>query len=327
MTSLRSLSPSMTRITIAGAVGAALHIGKGDPDKVDQTALDFSRAVLNQTEIIGEIICCEGAKDQAPAFNFREKVGTGTGPKVEFVIDQVDGTTAASKGKKDSISALACAPEGCLKVLPDDGYYFKVATDFHSKGKISLDMSIEEIVQTVAAQKGLLLSNFTVIMLERERHQEMLARLRKMGVRIILITDGDIAGSIVTCIPDSGVDLLLGAGAGAEATIAATAVKCLGGTMLVRVWKDKKDDANRLGRLKAAGVDCEKTYTEDELAKGDEMIFAASGVTKGELLNGVRFTKEGAVVTSICTRLPSGTLEKSETILKFKGHPIYSHIT
>jgi fructose-1,6-bisphosphatase II len=327
MTSLRSLSPSLTRITIAGAVGAALHIGKGDPDKVDQAALDFSRAVLNQTEVDGEVICCEGAKDQAPAFNFREKVGTGKGPKVEFVIDQVDGTTAASKGKKDSISALACAPEGCLKVLPDDGYYFKVATDFHSIGKISLGMSIEEIVQTVAAQKGLLLSNFTVIMLERERHQDLLARLRKMGVRIILITDGDIAGSIVTCIPDSGVDLLLGAGAGAEATIAATAVKCLGGTMLVKVWKDKKDDANRLDRLRAAGVDCEKTYTEDELAKGDEMIFAASGVTKGELLNGVRFTKEGAVVTSICTRLPSGTLEKSETTLKFKGHPIYSHIT
>jgi fructose-1,6-bisphosphatase II len=327
MVSLRSLSPSLTRITIAGAVGAALHIGKGDPDKADQTALDFSRAVLSQTEVDGEVICCEGAKDQAPAFNFREKVGTGSGPKAEFVIDQVDGTTATSKGKKDAISALACAPAGCLKVLPDDGYYFKVATNHQSKGKISLDMSIEEIVKTVAAQKNLLLSNFTVIMLERERHQDLLSRLRKMGVRIILITDGDIAGSIVTCIPDSGVDLLIGAGAGAEATIAATAVKCLGGTMLVKVWKDKKDDANRLDRLKAAGVDCEKTYTEDELARGNELIFAASGVTKGELLDGVRFVQNGAIVSSICTRLPSGTLERSETTLRFKGHPVYSHIT
>jgi len=327
MTSLRSLSPSLTRITTAAAVGAALHIGKGDPDKVDQTALDFSRAVLNQTEIDGEVICCEGPKDNAPAFSYKEKVGTGNGPKVEFVIDQVDGTTATSKGKKDAISALACAPAGCLQVLPDDGYYFKIATNGQSKGKISPDMSIEEIVKTVASQKKLPLSNFTVIMLERERHQDLLAKLRKMGVRIILITDGDIAGSIVTCIPNSGIDLLIGAGAGAEATIAATAIKCLGGTMLVKVWKDKKDDANRMQRLKAAGVDIEKTYTEDELAKGNEMIFAASGITKGEMLDGVRFTTTGAIVNSFCTRLPSGTLERSETILKFSGHPIYSQIT
>jgi fructose-1,6-bisphosphatase II len=188
-------------------------------------------------------------------------------------------------------------------------------------------MSIEEIVQTVASIKKLPLSNFTVIMLERERHKDMLSRLRKMGVRIILITDGDIAGSIVTCLPNSGVDLLLGAGAGAEATIAAVAVKCLGGTMLVKVWKDPKDDANRMKRLKAAGVDVEKTYTQDELAKGNEMIFAASGVTKGEMLDGVRFIPTGAIVNSFCTRLPSGTIERSETILKFSGHPVYSQIT
>jgi fructose-1,6-bisphosphatase II len=119
------------------------------------------------------------------------------------------------------------------------------------------------------------------------------------------------------------VDLLLGAGAGPEATIAATAVKCLGGTMLVRVWKDKKDDPKRLDRLKTEGVDSEKTYAEDELAKGNELVFAASGVTKGELLDGVRFIPSGAIVNSICMRLPSGTVEKSETTLRFKGHPVY----
>jgi fructose-1,6-bisphosphatase II len=208
-------------------------------------------------------------------------------------------------------------------VLPDDGYYFKVATDYRSKGKISLDMSIEEIVRTVAAQKRLRLENFTVIILERDRHNDILARLRKMGVRIILIPDGDIAGSVVTCIPSSGIDLLLGAGAGPEATIAATAVKCLGGTMLVKVWQDKKDTPDRLGRLKSEGVDVNRTYTQDELARGDQLVFAASGVTKGELLDGVRFVSEGAIVSSICTRLPSGTFEKSETMLRFKGHPVY----
>jgi fructose-1,6-bisphosphatase II len=313
----------LTRITVAAAVGAALHIGQGDHDLIDARAVEFSRAVLAQTDVEGEVIACEGPKDNAPAFMRREKVGTGKGPKVEFVIDPVDGTAAASKGRKDAISAIACAPAGCFQVLPDDGYYYKVATDKHSIGKISLDMSIEEIVRTVAREKGLPVENFTVIMLERDRHMEILQTLRKLGVRIILIPDGDIAGAVVTCRPGSGIDLLLGAGAGPEATIAATAMRCLGGTMLVRVWQDKKDDPKRLDRLRAEGVDVEKTYREDELAKGNELVFAASGVTKGELLDGVRFIPEGAIVNSICMRLPSGTVERSETTLRFRGHPVY----
>jgi fructose-1,6-bisphosphatase II len=323
LVSLRALAPSLTRITTAAAVGAALHIGQGNPKLIDAKAVEFSRAVLAQTDIEGEVISCEGPKDNAPAFMRREKVGTGKGPKVEFVVDPVDGSTASSKGRKDAISALACAPAGCFQVLPDDGYYFKVATDCHSIGKISLDMPVEEIVRTVAQEKGLLLQNFTVIMLERERHLDILKSLRKLGVRILLIPDGDIAGAVVTCRPGSGVDLLIGAGAGPEATIAATAVKCLGGTMLVKVWRDKKDDANRLGRLMRDGVDVDKTYDENELAKGNELVFAASGVTKGELLDGVRFIPDGAIVSSICMRLPSGTVEKSETTMHFKGHPVY----
>ena len=321
--SLRALAPSLTRITIAGAVGAALHIGQGNCDLVDAKAVEFSRAVLAQTDIDGEVICCEGPKDHAPAFTTREKVGTGRGPKVEFVVDPVDGTTAASKGRKDAISALACAPAGRFQVLPDDGYYFKVATDGQSMGKLSLDMPLEEIVRTVAREKNRPISTLTVIMLERERHVELLRTLRKLGVRIILIPDGDIAGAVVSCIPQSGVDLLVGAGAGPEATIAATAVKCLGGTMLVKVWRDKKDDAERLDRLKLVGVDVEKEYNEDELAKGKELVFAASGITKGELLDGVRLISNGAVVQSICMRLPSGTVESSETTLRFKEHPVY----
>jgi fructose-1,6-bisphosphatase II len=300
-----------------------MHIGQGNEHLVDSNAVEFSRAVLAQTDVEGEVIACEGPKDNAPAFTRREKVGTGKGPKVEFVVDPVDGTTAASKGRKDAISALACAPAGCFQVLPDDGYYFKVATDGHALGKISLDMPIEEIVRTVAREKGLPLENFTVIMLERERHIEILNSLRKLGVRIILITDGDIAGAVVTCRPGSGIDLLLGAGAGPEATIAATAIKTLGGTMLVKVWRDKKDDPKRMDRLRTEGVDPDKTYCQDELAKGNELVFAASGVTKGELLDGVRFIPEGAIVNSLCMRLPSGTVEKSETTLRFRGHPVY----
>jgi len=323
MVSLRALAPSLTRITVAGAVGAALHVGQGDCDLIDSKAVEFSRAALAQTDIEGEVINCEGPKDNAPAFAMREKVGTGRGPKVEFVVDPVDGTTAASKGVKDAISALACAPADCLQVLPDDGYYLKVATDGSCVGKITLDMGLEQIVRTVAKEKGLPLGNLTVIMLERDRHAEMLATLRKLGVRIFLIPDGDIAGAVVSCIPNSGVDLLVGAGAGPEATIAATAVKCLGGTMLVRVWQDKKDDARRLDRLQQAGVNVKKTYCEDELARGNELVFAASGITKGELLDGVRLIPKGAVVHSICMRLPSGTIERSETTLRFKGHPVY----
>lgn len=323
MVSLRSLAPSLTRITVAGAVGAALHVGQGDCDLIDAKAVEFSRAVLAQTEVDGEVICCEGPKDHAPSFERREKVGTGMGPKVEFIVDPVDGTTAASKGRKDAISALACAPAGCFQVLPDDGYYFKIAADNSAMGKISMEMSIEELVHTVAKEKGLPLAKFTVIMLERERHNEILAKLRKLGVRILLIPDGDIAAAVVCCLPNSGVDMLIGAGAGPEATIAATAVKILGGTMLAKVWQDKKDDSERLDRLRKTGVNVNKTYNQDELAKGKELVFAASGVTKGELLDGVIITPGGAIVNSICMRLPSGTIERSETTLRFKAHPVY----
>ncbi|RLI38551.1 fructose-bisphosphatase class II, partial [Candidatus Bathyarchaeota archaeon] len=303
----------MTRITSAAAIGAALHIGQGDKIIIDQKAVEFSRAMLNQTEIDGEVIVCEGPKDNAPAFSRREKVGRGTGPKLEFVIDPVDGTTAVSKGRKDAISALACAPVDRLQVLPDDGYYFKIATDFHSKGKLSLDMSLEEIVKEVSISKDKKLQNLTVIMLDRERHEDILTRLRRLGVRIILVLDGDIAAAVASCLPGTGVDLLVGAGAGPEATIAATAVKCLRGTVLVNVWHDKKDDPKRMKRLELDGVDVEKTYNEDELARGDQLVFAASGITKGELLEGVTFIPNGAIVESLCTRLPSGTIEKSIT--------------
>lgn len=325
MVSLRALAPSLTRITVAAAVGAALHIGQGNSDLIDAKAVEYSRAVLAQTDLEATVVLCEGPKDNAPAFMRREEVGTGRGPKVEIIIDPVDGTTAASKGRKDAISALACAPAGCFQVLPDDGYYFKVATGSHSIDKITLEVPIEEIVRMVAREKGLSLENLTVIMLDRERHLEILKSLRKLGVRIILIPDGDIAAAVATCIPNSGIDLLIGAGAGPEATIAGTAVKSLGGTMLVKVWKDKKDNSKRMDRLKNEGVDVNKTYNEDELAKGNELVFAASGVTKGELLDGVRFIPNGAIVNSICIRLPSGTMERSEATLRFRGHPIYKH--
>jgi fructose-1,6-bisphosphatase II len=326
MVSLRALAPSLTRATVAGAIGGVLHVGHGDCDLIDATAVEFSRAVLNQMDIDGTIICCEGPKDNAPAFERREKVGTGRGPALEFVVDPVDGTTAASKGRKDSISALACAPFGCFQVLPDDGYYFKVATDCHSHGKLSLDMSVEEIVRTIAAVKNVPLKKFTVVMLDRDRHNEILKILRCLGVKIILIPDGDIIGAIIAATPHSGYDLLIGAGAGPEATIAAAAVKCLGGVMLVRVWNPTADAA-RVERLQQAGVDVTKTYSADELAKGDELVFTASGVTKGELLDGVRLNNERAAVHSISMRLPSGTIEKTETTINFKKHPIYKQLS
>lgn len=326
MSSLRALTPSLTRITIAAAVGAALHMGQGDTDLIDQKAIDFSRAILSQMEVRGEIISCEGPIDNAPAFEIREKVGRGIGPKLEFVVDPVDGTTATATGRKDAISALACAPAGCLQALPDDGYYFKIATGPEAKGRISMDMPLESIIREVALAKNKLLNNFTVIMLDRKRHQEILKRLRALGVRIVLIPDGDIAGSVATCLPETGVDLLVGAGKGPEATIAATALKCLRGMMLVNVFRGEKHDEERDKRLLAAGVDIEKTYTQDDLAKGDQLAFAASGITKGELLEGVTFTPDGAIVDSICVRLPSGTLEKSTTRLRFVGHPVYERI-
>jgi fructose-1,6-bisphosphatase II len=163
-------------------------------------------------------------------------------------------------------------------------------------------------------------------MLDRDRHNDILKILRQLGVKIILIPDGDIVGAIVAATPNSGFDLLIGAGAGPEATIAATAVKCLGGMMVVRVW-NPNIDAARVERLKQAGVDVAKTYNENELAKGNELVFVASGVTKGEILDGVRLNRDGAIVSSISMRLPSGTIEKSESTIRFKNHPVYKQFT
>ncbi|MDR2203102.1 MAG: fructose-bisphosphatase class II family protein [Nitrososphaerota archaeon] len=326
MVSLNVLAPSLTRITVAGAIGAALHVGCGDCDLVDARAVEFSRAAFRQFDIDGEVICCEGPKDSAPAFERREKVGSGCGGlALDFVVDPVDGTTATSKGRKDAVSALACAPRGCFQVLPDDGYYFKVVTDFHSRGKLSLDMGVEEIVRTVAGAKNISLEKFTVVMLDRDRHNDILKVLRGLGVRVVLISDGDIVGAVVAASCGSGVDLLIGAGAGPEATIAAVAVRCLGGVMLVRVW-NPVGDVVRVERLRLAGVDVTKTYSEGELARGDELVFVVSGVTKGDLLDGVHFTGDGATVNSLCMRLPSGTIEKTETTIHFKNHPIYKQL-
>jgi len=156
MVSLRSLTPSLTRITIASAVGAALHMGQGNVELVDRKAVEFSRAVLSQMEIDGEIISCEGPIDNAPAFELREKVGLGTGPRLEFVMDPVDGTTATAMGGKDAISALACAPSGCLQALPDDGYYFKIAAGPEAMGRIDLNSPVESIIKEVASSKSLM---------------------------------------------------------------------------------------------------------------------------------------------------------------------------
>ena len=207
--------------------------------------------------------------------------------------------------------------------MPDDGYYFKIAAGSQCKGALSMDMSIEDIARTVASCKDKHLENLTVIMLDRDRHQKILKKLRNLGVRISLIPDGDIAGAVVTCLPDSEIDLLLGAGKGAEATIGATAVKCLGGTMLIKVFQDEEGSKGRLQRLREEGVDVDKVYSESDLAQGDELIFSASGITKGALLDGVKFTSTGAIVHSLCARLPSGTFELSTTRLHFESHPVY----
>lgn len=323
MTSLRAITPTITRVTIAAAVGAALHMGQGNKTLVDQRAIEFSRAVLNQMEIDGTVISCEGPKDNAPAFLKREKVGTGEGPQVEFIIDPVDGTTPTALGRKDVITALACAPRGCLQVLPDDGYYAKISAGPECRGKISMDLTLDALIERVADAKQKARENLTVMMLDRERHRDLLHTLRTLGVRIILIPDGDIAGAVAPCFPHTGVDLLVGAGAGPEATISATAVKCLGGTMFVKVWRDAHDDPERMARLALEGVNVNKVYSEADLVKGNELVFAASGVTKGELIDGVKFTSQGAIVHSLSVRLPSGTLEESKTLLRFTGHPVY----
>ena len=289
----RALVLDAVRVTEAAAIASWTMLGRGDEMAADQAAVDAMRNALNELDIDGEIVIGEGERDEAPMLYIGEKVGTGKGPKIDIALDPLEGTTLAAKSQPNALTVMAWAPKGTLLNAPDT-YMDKIACGPGlPAGVIDLDRSPAENIQAVADAKGVAASEITVCVLDRPRHAEIIAGVRAAGARIHLITDGDVAGVINTTDPSTGIDLYLGSGGAPEGVLACAALKCVGGQFQGRLLFRNADERARAARWGVTDLD--KKYDLHEIVR-DEAIFAATGVTRGGLLDGVVY-RDGCVHT------------------------------
>lgn len=301
----RNLALEFVRVTEAAAIAAAGWIGRGDKHAADGAAVDEMRARFNQIDFAGTIVIGEGKKDEAPELYTGEKVGKGKSPAMDLAVDPLECTDSVAYGRFNALSVIAAGSRGSLFSAPDT-YMQKIAAGPKAIKAISLDASVKANIGKTAKALGKKVSEITVVILDRERHQDLIAQVRKAGARVRSITDGDVAGAIAPCLPDSGIDLLMGIGASAEAVLAATAIRILGGEIFCR-FAPKDDKA--LAEIRRHGIkNLKKIYSAGDLAKGRNLTFTATGVIDGPLLEGVR-TEGGKIIThSVVMRGVSGTV-------------------
>jgi fructose-1,6-bisphosphatase II / sedoheptulose-1,7-bisphosphatase len=289
----RSLLMDAVRVTEAAAIASWSEVGRGDEKAADQAAVDAMRTALNELNIDGVIVIGEGERDEAPMLYIGEKVGTGKGPRVDIALDPLEGTTLTAKAMANALAVMAWAPAGTMLNAPDT-YMDKIACGpGYEDGIIDLDKTPADNVRALAKAKGVEPSDITVCVLDRPRHAEIIASLRSVGARVYLITDGDVAGVMNTADPDTGVDMYVGQGGAPEGVLACAALKCVGGQFQGRLVFRNADERARAARLGITDLD--KKYTLHEMVRADA-IFAATGVTKGALLDGVTL-KDGFVHT------------------------------
>ncbi|MBI3051015.1 class II fructose-bisphosphatase [Candidatus Woesearchaeota archaeon] len=301
----RNLALDFVRVTEEAAIASAKWLGKGDKNSADQAAVNLMRKRFNDIDIDATIVIGEGERDEAPMLFIGEKVGNGKGLKWDIAVDPLECTNSVAYGRPNAISVLAAAPRGNLLGAPDT-YMNKIAVGPEARGKIDLDATPAENIRAVADALEKDVGEVTIVVLERDRHQQLIKQIRETGARIQLIPDGDVSGAIAPSLDYCAVDMLLGIGAAPEGVLAAAAIRCLGGEMQARFAF--KDDADRK-RAASMGIrDPEKVFRTEDLAKGDNVVFAATGVVSGLLLEGVNFTRDGAITHSIVTRSKSGTV-------------------
>src|ERR1700720_1105967 len=300
----RSLVMDAVRVTEAAALSASRLMGRGDEKAADQAAVDAMRKALNSLSIDGTVVIGEGERDEAPMLFIGEKVGTGQGPKIDIALDPLEGTTITAKGGANALAVLAMADDGGFLNAPDV-YMDKIAVGGGlPDGIVDLDQTPDENLKNLAHAKKAEIADLVVCILDRPRHSELIAKVREAGARIMLIGDGDVSGVIATSRPDSGVDLYVGSGGAPEGVLAAGALRCLGGRRQGRLIFRNDDEKGRAARI---GIkDLNRKYGLLDLAKGDVM-FAATGVTSGTMLQGVRRVPGGAVTHSMVMRSKSGT--------------------
>ena len=289
----RSMALEFVRVTEAAALAASRWMGRGDKNAADQAAVDAMRRALADLDMTGTIVIGEGEIDEAPMLYIGEQLGNG-GQKLDLAVAPLEGTTLTAKGGDNALAVIAAAEDGQFLHAPDT-YMDKLAVGpMYDISAFSLDMTAEQIVQTAAKQKGIAVDELVVCMLDKPRQQELIDAVRAAGARLRLIPDGDVSGAIACAVEDTGVDILLGRGGGPEGVLAAAALRCLGGGMLGRLYF--RNDEERARATKMGITDLDKTYTTEELA-GGEVIFAATGVTNGAMLKGVRKLHTGEYET------------------------------
>ena len=301
----RNLAMELVRVTEAAAMAAAVHMGKGDKELVDQAAVDAMRFTLGGISMDGVVVIGEGEKDEAPMLYNGEKIGDGSDPKVDIAVDPIDGTTLLSKGLPGAIAVMAMSAQGTMNASREVYYMDKLAVGPEAKGVIDMAAPIGDNLRNVAKAIGKSIGELAVIVLDRPRHEQLLKDIRAAGARIKLISDGDVVAGIQAALPDSGVDVLMGIGGTPEAVITAAAIRCTGGAILCKPWP--RDDAERQ-RCVEAGLDITHVYDTEEMVGGDDVFFAATGASTGELLRGVQFTPGGATTQSLVMRSRSGTI-------------------
>src|SRR6266542_5885618 len=305
----RNLALELVRVTEAAALAAGRWIGRGDKEAADQAAVDGMRAVLDTVAMAGVVVIGEGEKDEAPMLYNGEEVGDGRGPAVDVAVDPLEGTRLTAKGQPNAIAVIAVAERGTMFFPGAAVYMDKIACGPEAIDVVDIEAPPRENVERVAHAKGIKPSEVSVVVLERDRHDALIDELRELGAKVLLIPDGDVAPAIAAARPASGVDLLMGIGGTPEGVIAAAALKCVGGGVQGKLWPRNDEERQQ---LVDGGFDLERVLYTDDLVSGEDVFVAATGVTTGALLRGVRYTTEGAVTDSIVMRSRSGTVRRVE---------------
>ena len=301
----RNLALELVRVTEAAALAAARWVGRGDKEAADQAAVDAMRLLMDTVPMDGVVVIGEGEKDNAPMLYNGEAIGNGEPPVVDIAVDPIDGTTLTSKGMHGALAVVALAERGTMFDPGPCMYMEKIAAGPEARDVLDLDAPIGENLERLAKVKSMDVADLTVMILERSRHEQIVKEVREAGARIRFITDGDVAGAISAARDKSGVDMLIGIGGTPEGVIAAAAIKCLDGVIQGRLWP--RNDEERAAAL-AAGYDLDQVLTADDLVSGDDVFFAATGITDGELMRGVRYTGGSARTQSLVMRSRSGTI-------------------
>ncbi len=302
----RNVAMELVRVTEAAALSAARFFGMGDKNLVDKAAVEAMRYVLGSVRMDGIVVIGEGEKDEAPMLYIGERIGGGGSDlRVDIAVDPIDGTTMTARGLPGAISAVALSARGTMHCPRELVYMNKIVTDREAKDAIDIEASVAENLKNIAKAKKRKVSEITVVVLDRPRHEQLLSEIRSVGARVKLISDGDISASLQAALPETGVDVLMGIGGTPEGVLSAAAIHCIGGAIQCKGWpRDQKEKEAAL----AAGLDLDKVYKTEDLIDSDDVFFAATGVSNSDLLKGVRYTTGGARTHSLAMRSRSGTI-------------------